>query len=157
MPISLIISALLVHSASLRADFLFSKRFSTPKTTPTPKTSYTSLNSFHSSMILNALLSKFTVNEVFLYPLELNQLSKEGSLRCLLTSHTRKSSIILLEYQKELAESLHDSSKRLKIWEYSKTLFFSKEAVAVLNERYSYSPLIYSIDNMLSCKAKYSD
>ena len=91
-------SALLVHSESLRASFLFSMRFSTPKTTPstpTPKTSYTSLNSFHSSMILKALLSKSTVNKVFLYPLALNQLSMLWSLRCVLTCHSRKSSMIL--------------------------------------------------------------
>ena len=95
------ISALLVHSDILRADFLFFTRFSTPNTTPptpTPKTSYTSLNSFHSSMILKAFLSKSTVNEVFLYPLELNQLSIVLIfLCCLLTYHRRESSIILLQ------------------------------------------------------------
>jgi len=94
------ISALLVHSESLRADFLFSTRFSTPKTTPptpTPTTSYTSLNSFQSSIMLNALLSKSSVNKVFLYPLALNQLSMLRSLRYLLTWHARKSSMILFE------------------------------------------------------------
>ena len=100
MPISLMISALLVHSESLRAHFLFSKRFSAPKTippTPTPITSYTSLNSFHSSMMFKALLAKSTVNSVFRYPLALNQLSVLGSLRCLLTYYPRKSRIILFE------------------------------------------------------------
>ena len=56
---------LLVCSESLRADFLFFMRFCTPKTTPptpTPMTSYTSVNSFHSNMMLKALLSKSTVN-----------------------------------------------------------------------------------------------
>ena len=94
------VSALLIHSESLRADFLFSTRFSTPKTTPptpTPKTSYTSLKSSHSSMMLKALLSKSKVNWVFLYPLVLNQLVFLWSLRCLLTYHIRKSSMIPLE------------------------------------------------------------
>jgi len=94
------VSALLVHSESLRTDFLFSTRFSTPKTTPptpTPTTSKTSLNSSHSSMMLKALLSKSTVKWVFLYSLELNQLAMLWSLRCLLTYHTIKSSMILLE------------------------------------------------------------
>jgi len=49
-------------------------------------------------MILKALLSKSTVNEVFLYPLELNQLSIVLIfLCCLLTYHRRESSIILLQ------------------------------------------------------------
>ena len=100
MPISLMVSALLVHSESLRADFIFSFRFSTPNTTPptpTPMTSYTSLNSFHSSMMLKALFSKTSVNSVFLYPLALNQLFMLGSLRCLLTCYPRKSRVILFE------------------------------------------------------------
>jgi len=53
------------QSESLRTDFLFSTRFSTPKMTPptpTPTTSYTSLNSFHSSIMFKALLSKSSVN-----------------------------------------------------------------------------------------------
>jgi len=107
MPISLTVSALLVHNDSLRADFLFSLRFSTPKTTPstpTPRTSYTSLNSFHSSMMLRALLSKSIVNKVFLYPLALKQPAMLWSLRCLLTCHARKSSIILYEGIGRLSE-----------------------------------------------------
>jgi len=93
-------SALLVQRESFRADFLFSLRFSTPKTTPptpTPRTSYCPLKSFHSSMMLRALLSNSTVSTTFLSPLLLNQLDMLWSLRYLLIFHTRKSSIILLE------------------------------------------------------------
>jgi len=54
-------------------------------------------------------------------------------------------------------ESAHGSSKPLKIREYSKPLFASKEVIAALSERSSYSPSTYSLKNMLSCKAKYSD
>jgi len=94
------ISALLVHRDSLRTDFLFSLRFSTPKTTPptpTPMTSYSPLNSFQSSIMFKALLSKSTVSSVFLSPLSLNQLDILLSLLCLLIYQARKSSVILLD------------------------------------------------------------
>jgi len=52
-------------------------------------------------------------------------------------------------------ESLNGSSKRLRIRDISKLLFVAKEETAALSEQSSYSPLNYSIMNMLSCKAKY--
>ena len=107
MLISLILSALLMHKDSLRADFLFSLRFSTPKTTPptpTPRISYAPLNSFHSSITFKALLSKSTVSSVFLYPLALNKPVTLLSFRCLLTQYDRISSIVLFKGIDKLRE-----------------------------------------------------
>ena len=72
-----------VHRESLRTDFRCSLRFSTPKKTPlspTPKMSYPSLNSFQSSIIRKALLTRSAVRCLSFYSLALSSSSHISSL-----------------------------------------------------------------------------
>ena len=150
-PISLIVSALFVHRESFRTDDLFSLRFSTPKTTfpldPTPNTSYSPQNSFHSNIISNAFLSNSVVNCFFCISFSLNYLISLLSLFPSFVPLKYPCSFIYLEgisMLKELIQFLVTTENNKGIFVHS--FDFSRSNNSILRVSFLFS--IYLLNNL---------